>query len=154
MNKNQLIAMWIGIAIIALMGLFPPFMSSKVSEDREGKDYIYFMGYHFFITSEVTRRLDKTDTVLPLHQKLERMNQRQDLEQQMKQQYQNDLEDDTIKSLVAKLYQDEPYPYTSSVKIAYKYLWLQWFLVALIIAGFIVTLRDNVKSKKSSSGVE
>ena len=56
MNKNQLIAMWIGIALFILMGLFPPFIDCRLADDGIYK----FRGFHFYLTSRIKVRTEKS----------------------------------------------------------------------------------------------
>ncbi|MCD6217403.1 hypothetical protein J7L05_06045 [bacterium] len=64
MNKNQLIAMWIGIALFILMGLFPPFIDCRLAEDGIYK----FRGFHFYVTSGIRYYDAKIDYYRLRHQ--------------------------------------------------------------------------------------
>ncbi len=122
MNEKQLTAMWIGIALIVLMGLFPPFVEHRLAE----KGIYKFIGYHHFLTSWV---IDKDD--------LKSLSTFQ----------QNMVKRDSLRAFEYGIIRQY-------VKIDYYRLRLQWFLVALIAVGAIVSLRGNGDSKKSSSSEE
>jgi len=65
MNKKQLIVLWIGIGLIVLMGLFPPFITdSKIKMSFGYEPAKYVRGYAFFFSDEIperSRRYNETD---------------------------------------------------------------------------------------------
>ena len=127
MNKKQLIAMWIGIAVIVIMGLFPPFYKER-TRDRE---HLVFMGYHLFLTSSITERYEKpilnTENLSNLQFELKKIS----------------------------MSDEERYGYrTSTLIIDFSRLRLQWLFVVLIMVGAVITFRVNQKSEKSSPSEE
>lgn len=84
MNKNQKIAMWVAIAVIVLMGLFPPWLTELANRQY------FIQGYYFIL--------------------------------------------------------DPPF-YS---RIYFTQLLIQWFVVALIASGTVLTLKGKAKKKKST----
>lgn len=128
MNKRQLIVMWIGIAVMVLMSLFPPFIDTDSKKDG----YNEFRGYHFFTTSHFFEPIKQLSS-----------NQGGQL---------------FFPLLTTASFRDYLNPKPTGtyyqVEIDFQRLYLQWFLVALITSGAILSLRDKPLTIKVPSDEE
>lgn len=65
MNKHQIVAMWIGLSIVVLMGLFPPFHRFEFDPIKK------FAGYHLFFASEIEEKYIVDNRLTKAHRKEE-----------------------------------------------------------------------------------
>lgn len=57
MNKKQLITLWVGISIIVLMGIYPPYFISMPMNPRAGRTEYHFLFKTVFFRVDIAKLL-------------------------------------------------------------------------------------------------